>query len=64
MDLTHYKTCSVTKTGQTVTGVHSDVKTTEVICFTYPVWVLLKDATIRFGRSPMPSTSRSARSIR
>ena len=29
MDLTHYKTCSTTKTGQTVTGVHSDVKTTK-----------------------------------
>ena len=61
MDLTRDKMCSMVKKWQIMIETHVDIKTTNG----YSVWVLIKkNATIRFGRPLMPSTSRCARPTR
>ena len=40
---------------------HINVKPTHIVFFIYSV-CFTKNATIRFGRPPMPSTNRSAKS--
>ena len=54
MDPTRDKICSMVKKWQTMNEAHVDIKTTNG----YSVWVLLKNATVRFGRPLMLSTSR------
>ena len=64
MDLTRDKMCSMVKKWQTMIEAQLMSRLPMVTCFVCSVWVLLKSATIRFGRPLMPSTSRCARSAR
>ena len=64
MDLTRDKMCSVVKKWQTMIEAPVDVKTTDGYLLRLFCVVLLKNATIRFGRALVLSINRSAKSKR